>query len=467
MGRVSDPVEDDYFTNCLGNEIPERFRPLGRPEVDSDDEEDFADWTVTELKDLLRKLGLRVSGKKADLVERLSAFYEEDLMDLLEDLDGDYVEFDTGSLFVIERENENFQWRGIAQGGGYSCFIMTEEGMKDNLIIDLESSEEVKFLFRWYPHGYECHGKSSLVMDLPPVELERSFPLPLQGETRPTSELVSEPMKWARETSRRVTCVASALCGGLWGGGTMLLSTSSIQDEEDPRVFEGELCWDYWSSNQDRFDPMERYLRTVVRSFFYPFWEISEKRTGAYSDLCEVFDFEYRGDDLAKKTVDSLASLGSYYLIPIHLMEYRFMSLCKSMEILFTLLYCIDKEYPRLRIPAKERFSTEWKNGYQYLSKKIEYVGQRYGIKTDSETTDGVRKVRNQFAHDGAIWDQESHAELTSWLLEFADKALRHALAEMFSMQGIDPGKRLCVFRADIPVEFRFTTVRSEFLLGY
>ena len=62
------------------------------------------------------------------------------------------------------------------------------------------------------------------------------------------------------------------------------------------------------------------------------------------------------------------------------------------MEILFTLLYCIDKEYPRLRIPAGE-VSTEWKNGYQYLV-KIEYVGQRYDIKTDSETTDGVRKVR-------------------------------------------------------------------------
>ena len=74
-----------------------KISPFGRPEVDSDDEEDFADWTVTELKDLLRKLGLRVSGRSGPGGEALW-FYEEDLMDLLEDLDRDYVEFDTGAF---------------------------------------------------------------------------------------------------------------------------------------------------------------------------------------------------------------------------------------------------------------------------------------------------------------------------------------------------------------------------------
>lgn len=455
MARVRDPEEDDLFVNCLGVEIPEKFgfHYHLRPEED----ECFDDLTVPELKDLLRALGLPVSGKKADLIARLNE--EEDHRNhLREELglnDPDHLQ---GRLIVLERENENFQWQGIASGVGQSVLIFTESGLKDQITIDLESQDEVKFLLRWYPNGYECHGKFSLELDPEPIKLERVFSLPADGGELGLWGLVSEPRIWARETTRRLACVSSAICGDLWGGGSVLSSITGLTEEADGRVLNGELPWDYWSSNQDTFDPRERHIKIKDRHFLYPFWEISEKRTGAYSDLCEIIDIEKSGGKIAKMLTDSLVSLGSYFLIPLHLMEYRFISLCKSLEILFTLLYSIDNEYSNLRIPNKVVYSPEWKNGYQYLNKKIEYIGARYGLMLDSERTEEVRKLRNEFAHYGVIWDQERCGDIGDWLLSFTDKALRHAIKEEFSRQGLFADERLFVFRSDIPDEFRFTT---------
>ena len=76
----------------------------------------------------------------------------------------------------------------------------------------------------------------------------------------------------------------------------------------------------------------------------------------------------------------------------------------------------------------------------------------------DSETTEDVRKLRNEFAHHGVIWDQERSGDIGEWLLSFTDKALRHAIKEEFSRQGLFADDRLFVFRSDIPDEFRFTT---------
>ena len=301
MARVRDPEEDDLFVNCLGVEIPERY----------------------------------------GVYRNRDGGHEED----------NGVDLSLGRLIVLERENENFQWQGIASGG-YSKLIFTERGLKDQITIDLESQAEVKFLLRWYPNGYDCHGKFSLKLDPEPIKLERVFSLPADGGELGLWGLVSEPRIWARETTRRLACVSSAICGDLWGGGSVLSSITGLTEEEDGRVLNGELPWDYWSSNQDTFDPRERHIKIIDMHFLYPFWEISEKRTGAYSDLCEIINLEKSGGKIAKMLTDSLVSLGSYFLIPLHLMEYRFISLCKSLEILFTLLYSMDNEYSDLRIPG-------------------------------------------------------------------------------------------------------------------
>ena len=457
MARVRDPEEDDLFVNCLGVEIPERYGVYRNRDVGHEEDNGLEGLTIPELKDLLREIGLPVSGKKAELIARLNE-EEEHRKSLRETMGLDGVDPSLGRLIVLERENENFQWQGIADGGGYSVQIFTEKGLKDQITIDLESQDEVKFLLRWYPNGYDCHGKFSLKLDPEPIKLERVFSLPTDGGELGLWGLVSEPRIWARETTRRLACVSSAICGDLWGGGSVLSSITGLTEEEDGRVLNGELPWDYWSSNQDTFDPRERHIKIMDRHFLYPFWEIGEKRTGAYSDLCEIIDLEKSGGKIAKMLTDSLVSLGSYFLIPLNLMEYRFISLCKSLEILFTLLYSMDNEYSNLRIPGSVVFSSEWKNGYQYLNKKIEYIGARYGLPLDSETTEDVRKLRNEFAHHGVIWDQERSGDIGEWLLSFTDKALRHAIKEEFSRQGLFADDRLFVFRSDIPDEFRFTT---------
>jgi len=456
MARVTDPGVDDVLFNCLGVEIPERYGFTYR--MRSEEDEGFEGLTVPELKVLLRKLGLPVSGKKADLIARLNEEneYRNHLREEIGLNDGPPLL--EGRLLVIERENDNFQWRGTADGGACLSLTFTEGGLKDTIAIDLESQDEVSFLLRWYPHGYECHGKSSIELDPEPIELERAFSLPAYEDDLRLWSLVSEPRRWAREATRRMVCVSSALCGDLWGGASVLSSFTGLTEEEDMRVHNGEILWDYWSSNQDSFDPRERHFKSIEGHFVYPFWEISEKRTGAYTDLCEIIDLEKSGGEISKMLTDSLVSLGSYFLIPIHLMEYRFIALCKSLEILFTLLYSLDNEFRELRIPPKVRFSPEWKEGYQFLNKKIEYIGARYGLPLDSGTTEDVRRLRNEFAHYGVTWDQERSGDIGEWLLSFTDKALRYAIEEEFSRQGLVPDERLFVFRSDIPDEFRFTT---------
>ena len=455
MARVTDPGVDDALFNCLGVEIPERygFTYRMRPEED----EGFESLTVSELKVLLRQLGLPVSGKKADLIARLNE--ENEYRNHLREEMGlnDDPPLLEGRLLVIERENDGFQWRGTADGGPWT-FTFTEGALKDTIAIDLESQDEVNFLLRWYPHGYECHGKSSIELDPEPIELERAFSLPAYEDDLRLWSLVSEPRRWAREATRRMVCVSSALCGDLWGGASVLSSFTGLTEEEDSRVHNGEILWDYWSSNQDSFDPRKRHFKAIEWHFVYPFWEISEKRAGAYADLCEIIDLEKSGGEISKMLTDSLVSLGSYFLIPIHLMEYRFIALCKSLEILFTLLYSLENEFRELRIPPKVRFSREWKEGYQFLNKKIEYIGAKYGLPLDSGTTEDVRRLRNEFAHYGVIWDEERSGDIGEWLLSFTDKALRQAIEEEFSRQGLVPDERLFVFRSDIPDEFRFTT---------
>ena len=55
-----------------GEAISERAEDDGSEESESIESVDYSSMTVAELKEILKEKGLPVSGKKADLIERLS-----------------------------------------------------------------------------------------------------------------------------------------------------------------------------------------------------------------------------------------------------------------------------------------------------------------------------------------------------------------------------------------------------------
>jgi hypothetical protein len=108
---IDDSREEELRTVLESTElIP--ISPLDEEEIESDDVEDFEKYTVPQLKSKLSELGLKISGKKSELLERLKESLvkeSDDVEEVVEEVseNTDYLETE-----FIHKSKPSFTWKG-------------------------------------------------------------------------------------------------------------------------------------------------------------------------------------------------------------------------------------------------------------------------------------------------------------------------------------------------------------------
>ena len=363
--------------------------------------------------------------------------------------DGDEIRF---GLAVYEKPNGN-----IADDTDFR-FI-------GDRLTTMESEEYTIFQSKVFLHGFEFFGDIFDSLEPEPIIREKRIRSEFQvvdddseggfkikhstsvSEMYPHSlDKINQASSWGYMESRKISCIASAICASEWGCHHSIHSVEG--DGGGP-----EICLGIGGAPFVVDLKVKTYIRDVTLSSSYPKWHIFEKRVKSFEDVKEILKMRDSPEEkMVESLIDSLVSLGSSYIVPPELSEYKFLSLCKTIENLAKRGFCHDRGYLNLFIKGGD--FDAWKK--TSLEKKIQDVAERFAINIDDIDLFEIVRRRNEFAHNGRIWNENEDKEKFDWLLRFTDLAARKALWEEITRQEDNPNSKLSVFRPDIEEEFRF-----------
>jgi large subunit ribosomal protein L32e len=145
----------------------------------------YENMTVAELKELLREAGLPVSGKKSDLIERLSESKDKSQEDIVEDVQEEVVEEVTPSIDSQDDDDDDWEddWEDLVHTARQKP-ILDDETKANLLIRAAEMKKQPKFRrqewYRYYrlartgwrkPKGYQSKQRLNMKYRTPMVRV--------------------------------------------------------------------------------------------------------------------------------------------------------------------------------------------------------------------------------------------------------------------------------------------------------